>query len=73
MPEESPPSKIPQEYQRHHKVFSEEQSQRLPQHSVWDHAIELLPGAPNSLPGRLLPLNLEEKAEIHKFIKEHLG
>ena len=73
MPEESPPSKIPQEYQRHHKVFSEEQSQQLPQHSIWDHAIELLPGAPNSLPGRLLPLNLEEKAEIHKFVKEHLS
>ena len=50
-PEESPLSKIPQEYQQHHKVFSEEQSQQLPRHSIWDHTIELLPGAPNSLPG----------------------
>ena len=72
-PVESPPSKIPEEYQQHHKVFSEEQLQWLPSHSIWDHAIELLPGAPNSLPGQLLPLNLEEKAEIHKFIQEHLN
>ena len=70
---ESPPSRIPEEYQQHHKVFSEEQSQQLPQHSIWDHAIELLPGALNSLPGQLLPLNLEEKAEIHKFVQEHLN
>ena len=67
------PSKIPDKYQWHHKVFSEEQSQRLPSHSIWDHAIELLPGAPNSLPGWLLPLNLKEKAKIHKFVQEHLS
>ena len=72
-PVESPPSMIPEEYQQHHKVFSEEQSQQLPCHSIWDHAIELLPRAPNSLPGQLLPLNLEEKAEIHKFVQEHLN
>ena len=70
---ENPPSRIPEEYQQHHMVFSKEQSQQLPSHSIWDHAIELLPGAPNSLPGQLLPLNLEEKAKIHKFIQEHLN
>ena len=73
VPVTAPPLKIPTEYQWHHKVFSEEQSQRLPNHSIWDHTIELLPGAPNSLPGWLLPLNLKEKAEIHKFIQEHLA
>ena len=54
----SPPdadlSKIPTEFHRHTKVFSEQQSQRLPKHTVWDHAIELLPNAPQSLAGRLL-------------------
>ena len=72
-PTTMPSPKIPKEYQSHHKVFSEEQSQWLPSHSIWDHAIELLPGAPNSLPGWLLPLNLEEKAKIHKFVQEHLA
>ena len=72
-PTKSSPSRIPEEYQQHHKVFSKEQSQRLPSHSIWDHTIKLLPGAPNSLPGWLLLLNLEEKAEIHKFVQEHLN
>jgi hypothetical protein len=44
-------AKIPIEHRRHAKVFSEQALQRLPEHTVWDHAIELLPGAPNTLPG----------------------
>ncbi len=42
---------LPKEYTKHDKVFSEEQSQRLPKHTIWDHAIELLPGAPTTMPG----------------------
>ena len=67
-----PSTAVPKEYQRYSKVFSEAESQRLPQSTIWDHAIELLPGAPNTLPGRLLPLTQEEKAEMHKFVQEHL-
>jgi hypothetical protein len=65
-------SKVPPEYHCHAKVFSEEALQRLPKHTVWDHAIELLPGAPATLPGRLLPLTQEEIAEAYKFTGEHL-
>jgi hypothetical protein len=54
-------------------VFSEQESQQLLQHTIWDHAIELLSGAPNTLPGRLLPLTQEEIEEAHKFIKDHLA
>jgi hypothetical protein len=64
--------KIPEEYQQHGKVFSKEKSQRLPRHTVWDHTIELLPNAPNTLPTRLLPLNQMEQKEMQKFIEEHL-
>ena len=67
-----PNSVVPEEYQRHSKVFSKAESQRLPQSTIWDHAIKLLPGAPDTLPGRLLPLTQEEKAEMHKFVQEHL-
>ncbi len=42
---------LPKEYAKHEKVFSEEKSQRLPKHTIWDHAIELLPGAPTTMPG----------------------
>jgi hypothetical protein len=53
-PQAIPAKLIPRvlaEFARHRKVFSEEDSQRLPKHTVWDHAIELLPSTPNSLPG----------------------
>ena len=63
---------IPSEYQRHSKIFSEKESQQLPGHSIWDHTIELLPNAPSTLPGRLLPLTQEEIRKCHKFIQEHL-
>jgi hypothetical protein len=64
---------VPPKYEQHSKVFSEEESQRLPGHMIWDHTIELLPGAPTTLPGRLLLLTQEEIVEAQKFIKEHLG
>ncbi len=63
---------LPKEYIKHKKVFSEEKSQRLPKHTIWDHTIELLPRAPTTMPGRLLPLNQKEIEEVHKFIQEHL-
>ena len=65
-------TKIPQEYAKHSKVFSEEQSQQLPKHTIWDHAIELLPGAPSTMPRRLLPLNQKEIQEVHNFVHKHL-
>jgi len=66
-------SKVPRAFHRHAKVFSEQQSQRLPEHTVWDHAIELLPGAPASLPGRLLHLPQDEIKEISKIVAKHLS
>ena len=65
-------SKVLKAFHRHAKVFSEQRSQRLPEHMVWDHAIELLPGAPASLPGRLLCLPQDEIQEVSKIMAEHL-
>jgi hypothetical protein len=64
--------KLPEEYWQHRKVFSKEKSQWLPRHIVWDHAIELLPNAPNTLLAHLLPLNRMEQEEMQKFVEEHL-
>jgi hypothetical protein len=44
----------------------------LPQHTIWDHAIELLPNAPATLPARLIPLTYTEHEEMQKFVTEHL-
>ena len=67
-----PNTAVLEEYRRHSNVFSEDESQRLPQSTIWVHAIELLPGAPNTLLGRLLPLTQEKKNKMHKFMQEHL-
>ncbi len=64
---------IPKEYAKYKKVFSEEKSQWLSKHTIWDHAIELLLGAPTTMPGQLLPLNQKEIEEVHKFVQEHLA
>ena len=39
---------------------------------IWDHIIELKPGAPISLPRKLIPLLQLELGELRKFVKEHL-
>jgi len=65
--------KIPEQYRQYSRVFSEEASHEFPPSRLWDHAIELKPGAPASLPGKLIPLSQPELAELRKFVKEHLG
>jgi len=64
---------IPTEYRRHHKVFSEEAAQRFPESRIWDHAIELKPGAPSTLPGKIYALSQLELQELAKFVREHLA
>ena len=54
-PEAPPTNQLPKEYTRYKKVFSEKQSQRLPKHTIWDHAIELLPNTSATLPTWLIP------------------
>ena len=65
-------NQLSKEYQHHKKVFSKEQSRRLPKHTIWNHAIKLLLNAPATLLAQLIPLNLKEREEMHKFIAEHL-
>src|SRR5712671_5468812 len=64
---------IPAEYRRHHKVFSEKATQHFPESRIWDHAIELKPGAPSTLPGKIYALSQLELQELQKFVKEHLA
>ena len=65
------PSQLPEHYKRHTKVFSEEESQRLPGPRLWDHAIELKPDAPATLPGKVYALTQAEQQVLEEFIKEH--
>jgi hypothetical protein len=62
---------IPQQYEAYKRVFSEEASHEFPPSRPWDHAIDLKPGAPAALPGKLIPLCQAELQELRKFVKEH--
>ena len=64
--------KIPEEYQCHSKVFSEEESHRFPPSRSWDHAIELKEGAPEAINCKVIPTTREEDEAPKKFINEQL-
>jgi hypothetical protein len=53
------------------RVFSKEASHKFPPSRPWDHAIELKPGMPATLPGKLIPLSQAELVELRSFVKEH--
>ena len=63
---------IPPEYRDFKKVFSEEESARLPAHQPWDHAIELVPGAPQTMKTKVYPMSLNEQEEMVKFLRQNL-
>ena len=62
--------KIPAKYHRHLSVFSEEASHRFPEPHIWDHAIELKPGALSSIPGKVYQLMQDEQKALLEFIQE---
>jgi len=68
---QTPPSIVPPQYQKHARVFSDEESKKFPPQRPWDHAIELKPGAPPTLISRNIRLSQSEQEELKKFIKEH--
>jgi hypothetical protein len=47
----TPAKGIPTQYQQFTRVFSEDASHEFPPSHLWDHAIELKPGTPSTLPG----------------------
>src|SRR5260370_8751438 len=55
------------------KVFSEEESQRLPEHQPWDHAIDILPEAVTRWKVKMYPMSPAEQVELNKFLDEHLA
>ena len=64
--------KIPKEYHRFAKVFSEIAAQRFPASKPYDHAIELTPDAPATLDCKVYPLAPKEQRALEDFLKEHI-
>ena len=64
---------VPEHYRNFAKVFSEEESQRLPEHQSWDHAIDLEPDAVKHWKIKSYPMSPNEQEELDKFLKEHVS
>ena len=50
---------IPEKYQRHKKVFSEQEAAQFPPPRPWDHKIKLTKDAPDVINGKIYPLPRE--------------
>ena len=64
---------VPVQYRDFAKVFSEEESQHLPEHQPWDHAIDLEPDAVLHWKIKSYPMSPGEQEELNKFLKEHVA
>ena len=64
-------AEIPPEFLKYHRVFSNEEAQRLPKHQPWDHKIDLLPKKQMHKTSiyRLTP---PEKITLQEYITEGL-
>jgi hypothetical protein len=63
---------IPIHYRDFAKVFSEEESHRLPKHQPWDHAIDLEPDAVKHWKVKTYPMSVIEQEALDKFLEENL-
>src|ERR1700730_13170266 len=61
---------MPEEYQRHWKVFSEEESHRFPPQRSEDMKIQLKPGAPESIDCKVYPLSREDRVRLQKWLED---
>jgi hypothetical protein len=62
---------LPAEYRSFAKVFSEKASERFPPPRPYDHAIDLKPDAPATLPAKAIRLPADELVAAKKFIDEN--
>jgi hypothetical protein len=64
---------VPEPYRDFAKVFSEDESHRLPKHQPWDHAIDLEPDAVMHWKVKLYPMSPTEQVELDKWLEENLA
>ena len=63
--------RVPKVHHAYLNIFSKQWSQQLPEHSFWDHTIELKPTFKPQAP-KTYALSPEKHNKLGKFIKEHL-
>ena len=64
--------RVPKAHHAYLDIFSKQRSQHLPEHTFWDHAINLKPSFKPQAP-KIYALSPEKHDELGKFRKEHLS
>jgi hypothetical protein len=63
---------VPAHYRDFSRVFSEDESARLPKHQPWDHTIDLQEDAPGTIRSKVYPMAHHEQSELDTFLAENL-
>ena len=63
---------VPPQYHKWKKVFSEKEARHLPQHQLWDIAINLVGGDNHALDCKVYPLTSAEQPTLDKHIQDML-
>jgi hypothetical protein len=61
---------LPEEYQEFAWLFNDKAADRFLPEREWDHAIDLKPGAPDSLDCKIYPMTRDEDAALENFLDE---
>jgi hypothetical protein len=64
--------RIQKQYRAFADIFSNKESKKFPPKRLWDHKIELKPGAPVMLISKTIKLSTTEQQELQTFINKHL-
>jgi hypothetical protein len=63
---------VPEEYRQYADVFSETESERLPEHKAYDHAIDLKPETPETICSKVYPMPMNEQEELNRFLEDNV-
>ncbi len=72
MPKKTFEEMVPKHYRDFAKVFSKDESQGLPEHQPWDHAIDLEPDAVMHWKVKMYPMSPNKQVELDKFLDKHI-
>jgi len=63
---------IPSDYRQYSKVFSETESEQLPEHKPYDHLINLKLETVETIQSKIYPMPMNKQEELNCFLEESL-
>jgi hypothetical protein len=63
---------VPKEYRQYADVFSEVESEQLPEHKAYDHTINLKPETPETICSKVYPMPVNKQEELDRFLTDNI-